>query len=265
MSIFEFDDYRNFMRFNIDANKQIRGYKGKMAAAAHCHTSFLSQVLNSHIHLGLDHAARLAAFWHLDEDEADYFLELVHLERAGSPHLKKICERRLKNLNKKRGNLAERFKKPKLSESSASLYYSSWYWSALHVITSIPEYQTIDAIAERLTLPSDFVHESLKKLETLGLVCKENNRWIATQRNIHLPKDSPLIGMHHTNWHIQASLSAHQRIEESIHYASLYALSKRDFETIKRLILDIIDQSRNLVELSSQEEIVCFNCDYFKL
>jgi len=51
----------------------------------------------------------MCRFWKLDEDEAEYFLLLVSLARASSPHLKSIVQRRLTELKLRTEDLSQRF------------------------------------------------------------------------------------------------------------------------------------------------------------
>src|ERR1700692_4612304 len=106
--VFEFNDYRKFLEAQIAGNSSERGYQTKLSKAAGCKGSFLSQALHSHVNLTPDHAAGLCRFWNFDDDETDWFIELLTLARAGSPEMKKVCTRRLKEIEKRRTNLKER-------------------------------------------------------------------------------------------------------------------------------------------------------------
>lgn len=172
----------------------------------------------------------------------------------------------MQQIKKKKENLANRFKKPRLADNQhESLYYSSWIGSALHVITSIPTLQTEEKIGERLKLPLELVRENLSLLSSLGAVKKQGDLWTATQRSLHLPNESPLIAMHHANWRMKAALDAQYGDNGSLHYTAIHALSRKDIERIKEVILACLDQMRSIVEPSPEEEVICFNCDLFKI
>jgi len=62
-NVFNHLDYKDFLKIQIEENHEAYGYKSRLAKAANCQKSFLSQVLNSHIHLTPEHAVGLCQFW----------------------------------------------------------------------------------------------------------------------------------------------------------------------------------------------------------
>ena len=74
LTIYEFEDYRQFIRHQLEANKQQRGYQSVLAKAAGCQPSFFSQAVRGQVQLTPDHAVGLADFWQLDSHQTDYFL-----------------------------------------------------------------------------------------------------------------------------------------------------------------------------------------------
>lgn len=266
MNVFEFTNYKDFIAHEIEKNREIRGYQSKLSDATRCQKSYFSHVLHSHHHLNLDQAMGLATFWSFTPEETDWFLELVNFARAETELLKRKIRQRLKEMRAKRENLAERFKKPRIAISDKEyLYYSSWHWSALHIITSIPAFRKVEAISERLNLSKDFVRECLKKLEQMGLVKPVGSEWRVVPGGLYIPRESFLSANHHGNWRQKAILDAQRFPNDSIHYTDVVSHSFNDFEKIKDLLLATIDQTRKVVKPSKEEEISCLSIDYFRL
>jgi len=259
MTLFDFDEYRSVIKWQIKVNESVRGYQTLLAKAAGCQRAFLSQALNSHVQLTPDHVAGLSKFWQFDELETDYFLELVLLERASSPSLKQVIERRLRTLRKQRLNLAERFKiNETLPENIQAIYYTSWHMSAIHVLLSIPEFNDIHKISQRLHLSPAAVQSSIKHLEELKVIKKTN-------KHLYLPKTSPFTGTNHINWRQRAIANIQSQDTDALHYSVVSALSVADVEKFRELILKCIEGTRKVVEPSPEEEIICFTCDLFKV
>ena len=80
--MFDLDDYKAVLRTQIDRNRSVRGYQKKLSEACRCHTSFISQVINSHLHLTPDHAADMCVFWGFNDLQTDYYSTLVEYNRA---------------------------------------------------------------------------------------------------------------------------------------------------------------------------------------
>lgn len=93
--IYEAEDYKLFIKQMIELNRHVRGYQTRLAQAADCKPSYFSGVLNSVLHLTLEHAVGLCVFWKLDGEETDYFLDLVILQKTENVLLRAQIKRRL--------------------------------------------------------------------------------------------------------------------------------------------------------------------------
>lgn len=266
LSIFSFKSYRKFLNEWIIAQEQPRGLMKKLAEAARCETSHMSRALSGQLELTPDQSFRLAKFLRLTEAEQKYFLKLVDYERSGDAEFKKIMEAELNSMIEAQQNLAQRFQTSEMiMEGKEMLYYSSWHWSAIHIIVSIPEFQNVEAIAQRLGLAENFVQQSLIALQTLGLVKQEGSKWKNTTEHIHLSKSSPMNSVQNSNWRQRAVLKTQDPHESGLHYTVVQTLSREDFEKIRELFFKSLDQYRAIANPSKEEELICLNIDFFKV
>lgn len=235
--------------------------------AAGCRPSYLSQVLHSHNHLTLDQAASLCAFWSFNKDRTEFFLSLVQLERSGSKALKEHLAEKIKTLRTKHMTLSTRIQSAeKVSSGQDRLaYYSNWYMSAVHILTTIAAYQTPDALAKRLNADKSYILSILDELRRLGFVVSEGERYRSAVREIHVEKGSPLYISNHFQWRTRAMARIVEGGASSVHYSAVHALSRKDIETLRELMLDFIEKSREVVAPSPEEEAVCIACDFFHL
>lgn len=264
--IFSFTDYRSYLKDAAESFETTWGVWTKFAKAAGCQTPYLSQVMKEKAHLTADHVIGLAEFLRLNEDETEFFFLLLDLGRAGTPKLRKHLSARMAKIRKARENLSERLKKPRFeTQQTESLYYSAWFWSAMHVIVSIPEFQTTAAIANRLMLPVDFIHNALEKLEELGIVNRDGEKWKHGAADIHVPKNSPMVSVHHQNWRQRAVADSMLPMHDGVHYTAVYSISRTDFEKLKARMLEMIEYSRVLIGPSKEEELIAFTCDIFRV
>jgi len=265
VNIINFIDYKEFLRSLVDERGVKRGFQSELAEAAGCQRAYLSQVLRSNVHLTPEHACNMAHFLGLDHFETEYFLTLVDLGRAGSPRLQQRHKTKLERIKLEAESFAKRLKESSLPSAEAqALYYSSWHWGAIHMLVGIPQMQMPKAIAKQLNLPIDHVMEILRGLKSMGLITMENDRWISTGSNLHVPKDSPLNGVNHQNWRSIAVQDSQNINSEGIHYTSAFTVSKQDYEKLKTMLLKFIDNQRSIIGPSACEELVCFTCDLFK-
>jgi uncharacterized protein (TIGR02147 family) len=259
-------DYKEIIKIEIKAHVGQRGYHSNLARSANCQSSFLSQVLHGYVHLTPDQAVGISTFWRLNEAQEDYFLYSVHLARSATPVLKNYYKRKMQEIKQQQQDISSRVKGDRISEGKEELlYYSNWYWSAIHVIASIQKYKTAEGISQRLRLPLGLVESCLNSLNKMGFLKKVNGRWEVTQKNLHLPRESPLIGIHHVNWRQQSGVRAGQNDKSAFHYSVVHALSFEDYEKLKSMLLDFVEKTKKIVGPSTEEEIIYLGFDCFQL
>ena len=263
-SIYLFDEYKSYLNAQVRDNIRTRGYRGKLAKAANCQPSYLSRVIGGNLQLTPEHALGMTAFWGLSETESDYFLNLVHLSRSGTPALRRHYGQKVRAAQESHRNLKNRLDLPQIKTGEAEMfYYSAWYISALHVLVSIPNFQTTQSIGQALHLPLNTVEECLSKLKSLGLVEREGERWRVGPSQTHISKDSLFSKMHQMNWRIQAmgELQNHER--DSFHYTGLHSLSREDTLRVKEFLAELVANTTRIVRDSPAETLMCLNLDCF--
>lgn len=260
-----YTDYKDFIREIIKKNTEIRGYQGKLAQAAKCQKSYFSQVMSTHTNFNLDQAIGLCEFWHLGEEETEYFLELVNLARSQHPSMIRRIKNRLDSYREKHEQQTKKKGASEIIVNEEWRYYSQWHWSAIHILVGIPRFQKIEAIAKCLELPEGLVSETLQSLKQQGLVDLQNGRWVIKPIHRHLASDSPLNMMNHSNWRQRAILDSQSLHSSSLHYTSVQSHSLGDGSKLKQIFLDAIGSSRNIVSKSADEEMSCLCIDFFNL
>ncbi len=264
-TIFEFETYRKYLSYKIKSMKDHWGYQAKLSQAAQCQPAYFSQVLKGNSNLSFEQGMGLARYWNLNHDETDYFLLLIQWDRAGQDDLKNFLNQKMTIIKKNHEVIKNKFSHNLIDNSEVEkTYYSTWYWSAIHVIVSIPEYQTEDKIAKRLNLDASEVGKILNHLQQFGLVAKRNQKWILVKGNLHLSKESPMNFVNHLNWRIKAVQNSSLN-QDGVHFTSVYSISKEDYQHFKNLILDLIEKTRKLISPSKEEELIAFMCDIFKV
>ena len=265
MTLFAITDYRTFIREKINENQKIRGYQARLSKAAGVHGSYISRVLNSHVHLTSDQAANLAEFWRLDAEETDYFLDLVLLERSTSSALKARIGQRLSAIRRSRENLAKRFSGAHaLNSENRGVYYSAWYFSAIHMLLTIPEFRTAQKISARLLLHPELVQQVLETLGKMGLAESSNSQWRTLQTDVHIAEQKMWARIHHSHWRQKSALKIQEVDPAAVHYSGVHTMSKADALKLKHEVLRFLEQSRKMIAPSPEERLVFLCCDFYE-
>ncbi len=267
MNIYNYTSYKKFLSEYIKINSH-RGLISEIAKAAGCDRTYISQVLGGKADLLPDHVIRLSHFLLLDEPAADYLLHLLLKDRSASTEAKKKFELKLEKLRNTGLELSQQVKSKKDSneistEANKTNYYSNYFFQAIHLLTSIDEFQNIGAIAGRLNISESQVFQILRELEAMGLVVKERDKYYHSGKSFYLTGESPQIIPLHLNFRIEAVRRS--QIRKDIHFSNIFSVSKHDIDLLKTQILELIELHRKTVHKSGSETVAIFCCDFFEL
>ncbi len=266
MSIFDEKDYRKYLEARLGSKRSRTGLRKKLAVAIQVHTTFVSQIMASQSHLSLEQAESCNTFFQHSEEESEFFILLVLRDRAGTKKLRDRFQRSIDAILKKRLNIKSRIEKSEsIEREDREKFYSSFIYGAVHVLTSIPEFQTIDAIARAASLPVRRVKEILEFLSRIGLVNQESDRYISTSQHVHLESDSELILKHHANWRNQVVNRLHFKDPEDLHYSACISISKNDVPILREALLSQLKKNVEVISKSKEETAYILAIDFCKL
>jgi uncharacterized protein (TIGR02147 family) len=264
MDVFKYKDYRQLLKDRI--HLEGRGAHGRMAEAARCQSSYLSQVLSGSSQLTTEQAFAIASTWGLDEDGIEYVTGLVQFDRSATQEYKLHWQNKLKSIARRKEQLSERITTNRtLTGEEQAKYYATWFYPAIHTLASIPKFRTVAAIATRLNLPRDTIARAANDLAAMGLVSFQGEAIVTIEHNIHA-RSSGLMVSHHNVWRNIANQRLQDRPPGSnYHYTALYGLSETDVSRLKDLIADFIRETRDVVAPSKEETVVCLAVDLFEV
>jgi uncharacterized protein (TIGR02147 family) len=265
-NIFEFQSYQKYLESALTAGDKAWGRKSALARRLGCQTSFVSQILAGHTHLSLEHALKVCEFFGHSDDEKSCFLLLLQHGRAGTQELRAYFEEQIDSLKRQRQHVTERLKvDEEITKDDQATYYSSWWYAAIHVATMLPQIKSREDIAELLGLPVQTVSAALDFLISRRLVEEKAGKYKPGKSRVHLGSRSPLISRHHANWRIKAVEVQERNHPKNLHYSGVLAISKKDGERIKSMILDMLQNTEKVIIPSKEERLFVLLVDFFKL
>lgn len=266
-SIYEYSDYKSFLNdYIISRPYRGRGLKAKIAKALRIHTAYVSQVLNNHPHFTLEQAEELTEFLGLTKNESHFFLLLIQKERSGSKRLEKYFLGQIEQFKEEQKKLKARLEvDDEIKAEDRQTYYSSWHYIAIHALLSVKEYQNKEVISQRLSLPLEKVNEVIEFLLEIGLIVKESDGYSFTSKDFHLTSDSPMISKHHTNWRLRSISSLDRKSDDDLHYSGVISVKKEDAMAIKNILIKSLQDVRDVIKDSSEQEVYCYTIDMFEV
>ena len=264
MSVFDFTDYKDFVRsWVLEKPSKGRGQFQRFAKALSIHPTLVSHIFRGDKNLSLEQASTLCRYLELSSLETDFFLLLVQRAKSGSIDLSKILDRQITEIRKSSKNLVNRVSCEKeLNAEEQSVFYSNWYYSGIRLLCSIPEYSTYEAIRDYFGLPSAVVREVLEFLIRTGLCKLEGGCYALGPALTHLESSSKFISRHHVNWRLKA-IEKHPKLTgEDLVFSGPLTISKENSARVREKIVKLIQELGQITKNSRSEELRCFNVDW---
>ena len=267
-SVFEYQDYKKFLLDLFDQTpKKGRGEKAKLARTLGCHTGYVSQVLNGGAHFSLEQTDQINLTLGHSSEESHFFMLLVQLARAGTESLRTYFQSQMTEILNQRRTLKNRMKFERtLNAEEQSIYYSAWYYCAVHTLIAIPQFQTRDEISSALGLSVEKTGQILSFLEARGLIVLRGNKYHQGVTTTFLDVDSPWISKHHSNWRTQALIAMdNYKKNQQMHYSAVITIAKEDIAKVRNILLNSVEGISSVVDKTSSESLYCYSLDLFPL
>ena len=231
ISVFDFEDYKAFLRSSLEAFPQKgRGQPLRLAESISAHPTLVSQVLNGNRDFSAEQIFKVAQYLGLKNLETEYLISLLQIARAGTHEYKVFHQQKMKQLKRDSLNVALRLdKKRELSDLDRSVFYSNWIYMAVWIFIAVDGGQTLDAIADKFQIPRGLANEVLEFLVACGLASNDANKFKNQHQHIHLEYGSPYLSRHHMNWRVRSLERIDDLTDEELMFTSPFSVSKKDF------------------------------------
>jgi uncharacterized protein (TIGR02147 family) len=270
MSNIKIWDYNNYKQFLNDLIKTFpsngRGQLRKIALKLNVHPTLISQVLNGIKDFSFEQAYGVVKYFSFNENETEYFFELLSLAKSGTKELEKYHEQRLLKLIQNSKSVKNRVgKTTELTDEDKLKYYSNWKYITIWLATSIESLKNENAIADQFNIPLEVVREIVEFLLIKGLCVRSKNGLSMNLKKTHVPASSRIVQNHHINWRLKSLNFVNNVSPEELAFTAPFSVSRKDFAIIKTKILSLIEEISTIVEKSEPEMVACLNIDQFEV
>ncbi len=258
--LFEYQDFREYTRTTLNQPPFGRGSQAQLAKFLDCQPSFVSQILNGKNELSLEHAHRINLFFQHRPIESDYFLNLVLLSKAASSELIKYYQRHLERIREQAMSIDFLLNQDEIDERQVLEYYNNWNHLAIHMLVTLPEYQTRARLQKRLNISDVEYLSCVEFLTRLRLIEINEDESLRPGRNrIHLKKSSPYAKYAGSMMRLKALERLDMSSEQNMHFSAMFTVSQNVYDQLKIRLKEVIlelnektkdDQPTQLVSLT---------------
>lgn len=264
-SIYQYTSYREYLKDRLEEKGPRSGLKRRAAEALDVHTTFISQVVLQKAELSLDQAEKINQFLHHNEEQGDYFLDLVIFERAADKTLQERFQKKIRQKQNEKNQIKSQLKSPQeLDLEVQEKFYSSHLYGLLHVLASIPEYQNRKNLVAASGQPPATTEEAIDFLLKIGVLKKQKDKIVHGPASIHLSRESRLIRQHHNNWRLSALQQLGRAQASDLHYSLVFSCSEKDAAKIQKSLLKNLQEMSQVVEASACEQAYVYCFDLFQ-
>lgn len=264
--IFEYKNFRKWLKDWLkEQPKGGRGLLGKWAERLRVHPSLLSQVLADKRPLSTDTALGIAEEMGLKELETEYFLLLVQIDTCQTDKLRRNLQKKIDRMVIDSKKISSRVHSAQeMTAEEKAIFYSTWHYSGIRNLTSVPAYQSVPEIAQRLNMHPDAVKNIIEFLVAGGYCIQQGDRITAGTQKTYVSADSPHVLRHHQNWRTHAMHQAVRRNPEDLFLTMAFSLSEADAGKLRKLLPQWFQEVSRIVDPSPSETVRCLNIDYFE-
>ena len=267
MRIYDFESCHEFLAAWIrSCPSGGRGELSRLAKRCGIHTTTLSQILKGTRLLSAEQAVSICDYVGLSEQETKFFLLLLQRSRAGTPRLRELLDKEIRQALRSANELANVLPKDgELTKVEQAEFYSNWFYIAAAVLASIPSFSTAEALGTELRLPRRRVMQILKFLVSAGILREDAGKFAPGLRSTHLEAGSPLIARHHGNWRVRAMEKHPALSADELAYSGPMSVSRKDAKRLRAMCVEFIREVNRVREKSSCEEGYFLNLDWIRI
>lgn len=262
MNIYEQDSYKKIIRYlGKDGPKPIKGFYRKLSEHLNTHPTYVSQVLSGDKDFSEEQMIATCDFLGMNDKELDYLLLVFKYERAGSPRLRDIYQQKVSQVRKETILKGRRENEKELSEAQLVKFYSSWIYSAVHMLTTLEKKPDVSAVEKRFGLNRQQAQGILSFLVQCGLAIEKSGRYHEGTSKTVLLKNSPYLMQLHSNWRLKALEKFSRKSEHELMFTSNFSLSHSDFKRLREETILFLQKFMETVDKSHADDVAYLNLD----
>lgn len=252
--IYSYEDYRLYITAMLDSELFGRGSRQRLAQFIECQPSFISQVLSGKNELSLEHAHKMNVFFNHSTPDAQYFMLMVLLSKAGTFELQKFLREQMRDVRDQQMQIHKVVQKGELHQDDVLYYYSNWLCISVHMLATIPKYQDPKELQRKLGASDHEFMETINFLSRTELIQIVGGRIEVGEAHVHLKKTSP----HAQSATVLTRLKVLDKLKLSdpraVNFTSNFTISQKAYADLKKRILDFVVELDEHIQRDEPEQ-----------
>ena len=265
--VFDFDDYRSFLRARLKGPGSDRGLVAKCAMAMQIHASLLSRVLADERDLSAEQIAMGADFMKLDSLSTRYLVALLSRDRAGTEKLREFYGTELQRLRSEKHKYFNLIQdQSSVSDEDLAIYLGSPDMQLVLSSAALKECDSEASICLRLGMSRERVEKALDFLLGRGWMVREAGGALRKNPLKLVFRQNPLLVKLFTrHWRLHVlNRQTEVHPEQECSMTTLVCLKREDAERVVRELKTVAAAAYERNVLSEADAVYCFTLDFLK-
>lgn len=209
-SVFEYEDYRSFLRdlyLYLKMEYRYFSYRYFSKRAGFSSPNFLKLVIDGKRNLSPESVIRFVSALKLSKAESDFFSNLVRFNQAASPTEKSLAAQKMLR--------SQNFQNIHPLTKAQFSYYSEWYYIPVRELVALETFkEDIDWICQKIfpAIEPKQASKALLDLEALGLIQRDASGRLR-QVNLNLNTDNEVVSSSMAKYHREMMKLASESID----------------------------------------------------
>lgn len=272
MSLYSHTSYKDLLKGQLLSKKaSISSRYNFSAMARHCgiQKTYLSKVLNHSGHLTSDQLYLCCEYLGLTDKEQAFAFLLFEFERSANLRRKSRIESDLAKIRNSQSKTEGHIQVE--SPLAARAQVAEWYYlnpvnQLVHIFLTIQEFATSpEKIASRLDITPAELTSILSRLESEGIIMREEGRYRVSRQSMHLPAENSIFPAYRQLIRVKA-LSRMNSVEQNGDYtfSSFFSASESCRDGIKLEYLKFLRIAKDLADGAAKNAVFQMNFDLLK-
>ncbi len=246
------------------------GAKNKLAKIIQCHPTYVAQILRGIVLMSQEQALLFCKEFDFNDQQTDFFLILLNIERAGTLALKNYYETKKNQLESKLGEVGRSLKASQLDEQFEEEFFSNWDFQSIYAaLTLYGLKRSFKKITESLGIATDRANYILAKLQEFKMVTEINGKWTVNNTKIHFNGKNPEARQKfHLAWRLKAlekNFVSSAKDKDNFNFSSIITLNKTYHEKLIMMLKKLIQDFSQDIDAIETDSISVLNIDFFQI
>lgn len=272
LNVFAAHNYRDILKNCLTA-KKVKHAKHftfiNLAKACRVQRTYVSAVINGRAHLSSDQLFDACCFLEMSDDETQYAILVMELERSSSQQRRKKLKydiEQIRSRNMKSTQYVAMTSSAPQTSSDSIEFYLDVNAQLIHMFLTIPRFRTDPLnLRKMFNLDAATFELLLKKIANAGLIRVSQRKIEILKDDFYLPPSSNLYPAFRSNMRLKAlELFQTQPLKPHYSFSAFYSADSKTLPTVQARFFEFLNWAKDYTQDTKPSDVYQMNFDLLR-